>query len=61
MRTLLLCVGISDYDPGDWIGAVSGFRKTVRWWVRIGVKIVLARLPVPYRIGKQLRIFEDGT
>ncbi|MGH8514357.1 MAG: class I SAM-dependent methyltransferase, partial [Gammaproteobacteria bacterium] len=28
--------------------------------MRIGVKIVLARLPVPYRIWKQLRIFEHG-
>jgi len=30
------------------------------WWVRIGAKIVLARLPVPYRIWKQLRVFEHG-
>jgi len=60
MRSLLLCVGISGDDAGDWIGAVNGFRKRVPWWLRIGAKMVLARLPVPYRIWKQLRIFEHG-
>ena len=40
--------------------AVNEFRKRVPWWVRIGAKIVLARLPVPYRIWKQLRVFEHG-
>ncbi len=36
------------------------FRKTVPWWVRISAKIALARLPVPYRIWKRLRVFEHG-
>lgn len=44
--------------PGDWIGAVNGFRKTVPWWVRIGVKIVLARLPVPYEAAADIRAWE---
>lgn len=35
-------------------------RKAVPWWMLISAKIVLARLPVPYRIWKQLRIFEHG-
>jgi hypothetical protein len=60
MRNLLLCVGVSGDDRGDWIAAVNGFRKTVPWWARIGVKIALARLSLPYRIWKQLQIFEHG-
>lgn len=39
---------------------MNGFRKAVPWWMRIGAKIALARLPVPYRIWKQLQIFEHG-
>jgi hypothetical protein len=36
-------------------------QERVPWWVRIGAKIVLARLPVPYRIRKQFRVFEYGN
>lgn len=38
----------------------SGLRKTVPWWMRIGVKIALARLPIPYAFWKRLRLFEHG-
>lgn len=36
-------------------------RRSVPWWARITAKIVLARLPVPYRLWKRLRLFEHGT
>ena len=49
-------MGISGDGGGDWIGAVNEFRKRVTWWVRIGAKIVLARLPIPYGIWKQLGV-----
>lgn len=39
---------------------VSGLRKAVPWWLRIGVKIALARLPIPYVFWKRLRLFEHG-
>lgn len=35
-------------------------RRRVPWWARIGAKIALARLPVPYRLWKRLRLFEHG-
>ncbi|MEQ1546451.1 hypothetical protein [Methyloglobulus sp.] len=40
---------------------MSVFRdKLVPWWLRIGIKIVLSRLPVPYSFWKRLHIFEHG-
>lgn len=39
---------------------VIGLRKTVPWWMRIGIKIALARLPVPYGFWKKVRLFEHG-
>lgn len=39
---------------------LSRLRQSVPWWVRVGVKIVLARLPVPYSMWKRLRLFEHG-
>lgn len=38
----------------------SSFKRNVPWWLRIGAKIMLARLPVPYSIWKRLRLFEHG-
>lgn len=37
------------------------WRGRVPWWVRIALKIVMARLPVPYRWWKRVRLFEHGT
>ncbi len=39
---------------------MSAFRQRVPWWLRIGAKIVLARLPIPYSFWKHLRLFEHG-
>ena len=38
-----------------------GLRGMVPWTVRIGAKLVLSRLPVPYAFWKRLRLFEHGT
>lgn len=38
----------------------TNWKKNVPWWIRIGTKIVLARLPVPYGVWKRLRLFEHG-
>ena len=37
-----------------------GWKKSVPWWMRIGVKVALARLPIPYRVWKKMRLFEHG-
>jgi SAM-dependent methyltransferase len=39
---------------------MSVFRKAVPWWLRIGTKIVLSRLPLPYSFWKRLHLFEHG-
>ncbi|MEK6210334.1 MAG: methyltransferase domain-containing protein [Pseudomonadota bacterium] len=39
---------------------MSGFRKAMPWWLRIGAKMLLARLPVPYLLWKRVRLFEHG-
>lgn len=39
---------------------MSFFRAKVPWWLRIGAKVVLARLPIPYSFWKRLRLFEHG-
>ena len=37
---------------------VNRMRKSISCWMRITIKIVLARLPIPYGFWKRLRIFE---
>lgn len=39
---------------------MPGLRQSVPWWLRIVVKVVLARLPIPYAFWKSLRLFELG-
>lgn len=40
--------------------ATNRIRLAVPWWLRIGSKIMLARLPIPYVFWKRLRLFEHG-
>jgi len=40
--------------------AIADVRKAVPWWLRIGAKLVLARLPIPYGFWKRVRLFEHG-
>jgi hypothetical protein len=40
---------------------MSKIRKAIPWWVRIGAKLLLARLPIGYSLWKQLRLFEHGS
>ena len=40
---------------------MGGIREAVPWWLRIGAKIALARLPVPYSFWKRLRLFVHGN
>jgi SAM-dependent methyltransferase len=35
-------------------------RARVPWWLKIGLKIILNRLPVPYRFWKKLGLFQHG-
>jgi SAM-dependent methyltransferase len=46
------------YD--EHIILTKSFKKAAPWWIRIAAKMVLARLPVPYRLWKRLRLFEHG-
>ncbi len=39
---------------------ISSFKRNIPWWLRIGAKILLARLPVPYSVWKRLHFFEHG-
>lgn len=39
---------------------MNRIKRSVPWWLRIGAKIALARLPLPYAFWKQLRLFEHG-
>jgi SAM-dependent methyltransferase len=39
---------------------MSNWRRLLPWWSRIGAKIVLSRLPIPYSIWKRLGLFEHG-
>ncbi len=41
------------------IGYSSG--KSVPWWVKMGSKLVLARLPIPYALWRSLGLFRYGT
>jgi SAM-dependent methyltransferase len=40
---------------------MSTLRRNVPWWARIGAKVVLSRLPVPYGAWKRLGLFEHGA
>ena len=40
--------------------ATNSVRQGVPWWLRIGAKIMLARLPIPYGFWKRLHLFEHG-
>ena len=42
------------------MAAAGSLRKAIPWWLRVGAKIVLARLPVPYTVWKRLGLFEHG-
>jgi SAM-dependent methyltransferase len=39
---------------------MKNMNKTVPWWLIIGVKIVLSRMPLPYSFWKRLRLFNLG-
>lgn len=39
---------------------MKNVKKMIPWWLKIVVKIVLARLPVPYAFWKRLGLFEHG-
>lgn len=41
-------------------GQMKSIKKAVPWWLKIGAKIVLARLPIPYAFWKRLGLFEHG-
>lgn len=37
-----------------------GLRSRMPWWARISAKLVLSRLPVPYRLWRRLSLFRHG-
>ena len=37
-----------------------GLKKSVPCWMRTWLKIVLARLPIPFGVWKRLQLFEHG-
>jgi len=39
---------------------MKSVKAVVPWWLKIGAKIVLARLPVPYAFWKRVGLFEHG-
>jgi len=39
---------------------MTNLKENVPWWVKIGAKIILARLPIPYRWWKRVGLFEHG-
>src|SRR5438309_2175417 len=42
------------------INYMKGVKEVVPWWLKIGAKVVLARLPLPYAFWKRLGLFEHG-
>jgi SAM-dependent methyltransferase len=36
-------------------------KQTIPWWLKIAAKLVLSRLPVPYRLWKRLGLFVHGS
>jgi len=39
---------------------MKGIKKAIPWWLKIGIKIVLARLPIHYAFWKRIGMFEHG-
>ena len=39
---------------------MGSLRNAVPWWLRVGAKIALSRLPIPYGFWKRLGVFEHG-
>jgi hypothetical protein len=39
---------------------MKNLRKAIPWWLIIGAKIVLSRIPIPYSFWKRLRLFQHG-
>ena len=39
---------------------VNALRKRIPWWVLVGAKLFLSRLPIHYAIWKRLHFFEHG-
>ena len=39
---------------------MKSVKAVVPWWLKIGAKIVLARLPIPYAFWKRVGLFEHG-
>ncbi len=39
---------------------MKGVKAIAPWWLKLGAKIALARLPIPYAVWKRLGVFEHG-
>lgn len=39
---------------------IKSIKKLVPWWAKIGLKVLMARLPIPYTFWKRLEVFEHG-
>lgn len=39
---------------------MKSIKNIFPWWFKVGIKLVLARLPVPYALWKKLGLFEHG-
>jgi len=39
---------------------MKSLKEVVPWWLKIGAKVVLSRLPIPYAFWKRLGLFEHG-
>jgi SAM-dependent methyltransferase len=39
---------------------MKSVRKAIPWWLIIGAKIVLSKIPIPYSFWKSLHLFEHG-
>jgi hypothetical protein len=40
--------------------STNNFKAGIPWYLKIGTKLVLARLPLPYRLWKKIGIFDNG-
>jgi SAM-dependent methyltransferase len=47
-------------NGGEHRVARANLRGSVPWWLRIGTKVALAALPIPYGLWKRVRVFELG-
>src|SRR6185503_2514576 len=43
------------------MNATRRFAVEIPWWGKIAAKVVLARLPLDYRVWKRLHLFQHGT